>query len=198
MKRIILTLVATAFLSVSSLFATTNHVVSAKDSKTITIQLDNNSQSSDIVLTDKFGVVLHKEEVEAQNYTAEFDLNYLPNGTYSLTITSNTNNQIDYTLYDVTIKGEQVTVGSEIKERIIKPTVNVEGSELVVSMLSLNKSTPVTVIFSDAQGNFVDSDQFKVKETKVKKYNLSTLPKGDYDVRFYFAGDMVKQNFSIQ
>ncbi len=185
-------------LSISSVKANVTSVVATAENKAIKVQLDNTNQEVTILLIDDFDQVLVSETVSEPNHISTFDLKFLPEGSYDLQVTSKSDNELEITTYDVTIKDDKVSLNKPLEQRIFAPSVQVNNNELAVNMMSLNKVTNVTVFFLDAQGNYVDSDQFKVKNSNGRKYNFEALPTGNYTARFYYEGDMVERNFSIQ
>ncbi len=199
MKNIFIQTIACIMFGFLSATSFANSISATTSGNSVIIDVANESASTvEIQLVDKFQQLLVNEVVEKSNYKAEFDLKFLPKGVYKLTVKSSSKDAIEFTNYNVKITDNTVLISEPKSEKIVKPELNFDHEMLVVSMISLNRSTPVSVYFIDAQNNLVNHDHFSVTNGKVKKYDVSKLPAGQYLANFYFQGELVQKSFTVQ
>lgn len=154
-----------------------NLKITNSEKKIFTLVTDNaKSTSVTIRIFDAQGINLLKEEIAlGGRHSKSYDLSKLPNGTYELEIETFSS----FRIYIVTITSNNLEIVENREERIYKPFVKLEGSNLSFNILNLN-SKDVSLVINNVSGDEIYFEKIKDTQTIHKSYDLSNLPSGVY------------------
>lgn len=180
-KRIImlLMLLLTVVVSANPMFD--DVIVSTLKSKIINLQLSNNDGDLNVLIKDIEGIVLYEEEFKGTNLSKRFNLDLLPDGDYTIELSSQTKT----TTIPLKIENSKVKVleGSEVV--IYKPIVRIKDNMVYISKLS--------TIGEKVSVEFYENDAILYKSKPIsdvtfgKVLDISNLPKGDYKLVLNYA-----------
>lgn len=174
MKRV-LVLIMAVFVGLTASFAKPSFIKSVANDKSIVVNLES-WKSSEIVLTIKNdnGVTLHSETLKDKN-AKKYNLAKLEDGQYNVVI----ENDQRITRQSVEIKGNSITVAPLVTE-VFKPVfITNKGDVWSIQALNLEKDAAVKIV--DEDGNVVFTETI-AKPTVERKYNVSKLGQGEYEI----------------
>lgn len=128
-----------------------------------------------VAIIDAEGNLLYQGQVQAKDLRGmAFNLNTLPDGQYFLTATNN-----EFWLSQgLTVRGNELLVNEQSYSQLDKPTLTPYAkNKFEVTMPATNVQT-VNVAIYNQQNDLVFSDN--VKATNSRRFDLNTLPAGDY------------------
>lgn len=141
------------------------------------LHLPAGSQTSyQLVLKDIDGTVLHDEMIARGIEEKIFNLKNLPDGQYSLTL-----------LFDNTTKWKNIEIQNgalEVEDNaksITNPTILLNGHHLDLNMLCF-ADEKVSVSIWDSSGNLLSQEFFDANGNIQRRYNLTELPVGEYQI----------------
>jgi len=184
-------------------FATTNLVQAESNLTTISaeklvrVEIENLAQNASILISDYKGEVLHQETVYAQNYSASYDLNRLPAGEYTISVSEIEDKKITKTNYSVAVENGLTLINAEDVETVFFPTLTQKGNQLFANALSINVATDVIIQFTDSNNKTVHTDSFVTDGFKGRVYSLETLKPGTYTVTCFVNGEITKKSITI-
>jgi len=167
---IALSTTVTSFASVVEPLATT------VEGNIITVNFEeNNSQTVNISIIDRYGIQLLSEKVQTENRISRaYNLKHLPKGVYTLKMES-----------DQRIISKKVSVEKNnariLSEKItFKPTSTFKNNRWNVNHFAQGEQVTISIL--DADYNLVFEDKIKDQVVIGKSYNLTELPYGAYNL----------------
>lgn len=153
-------------------------IVKMDNARKFVLELDNiDAGATTVTLYDAYGVALLQEGVDKNHYGKIFNMSDLPSGKYELVIT--THNRDIVQPIDLTFEG----VDMDINKRTVyfAPTILTNKTKLDVSYFR-GKMTDVEIAIYDQKNTLVFEEDFDNVIKVERRYNLDSLPKGDYNV----------------
>jgi len=194
MKNLIIVLAITFGFQLNILKADVE-LTNGKTENTVRLALNSTSAEAEIVLTDTDNYTLHRQVVQTENYQVSIDFSALPAGSYSLQVKESNDLVIEYTQFQIIIENGFTVIGEETSQIVYLPSIQKRGEMLWLNMLSLNKNTNVSAVFTDSKNNILHTDKFLASNSKGRMYSLETLPKGSYQVTLIVDGHETKHSF---
>lgn len=157
------------------------------EQKTITISIyELKPKEVEVRILDKKGEVLLTELFNTKDFrNRKYNLNNLPDGKYDLEV-SDVQKTITMTLI---IKSDILEIEKE--EKLYKPHSFIMDKKWNLSVMSLGKDVNVRII--DQRGELVYEDEIKEKISVNRRYNLSKLKKGSYNLYISIDGNSYDQ-----
>ncbi len=146
------------------------------------LSLNNQSESNAILTIEgKDGEVFHRELISKAGFTQKvLDFSYLSDGDYAVVLKSKGK---EYFSKDFAVKNHKIV--SNIEKEVAASNANttfanVVDNTLIVSYIPFGVKNVDVTISSSSEDIFTET--FKAEKTFSKKFDISTLPKGDYHV----------------
>ncbi len=141
------------------------------------LYMDSLSDLAQLTIYDTDKVVLFQDKIDQKfDFKRKFDLSKLPDGSYIFEIDHG--NQIKQ--YSFTILNNEVSIADHCAA-IFKPTFISKEYNLDISYLNLDKEA-VSLSIYDQNGKNLVSEKVVNKQIVEKRYDLSLLPNGNYQV----------------
>lgn len=193
MKNIIkTTILSTALFASASLFAGDAKVV-ALNKKAVNVTVNNISETLSIRLFDNYGKNIYANHFKNDlNYASTYDLSSLPSGVYYLEVEDGST----YQKFEVTVSPIKVEVTKLAEEKVFEPSVRIKENLLFVNMFSLNRERSALVNVADKENTIVLSERLIGTNNFGKIYDLSSLPKGEYELTVTSGGKEVVKSFT--
>ncbi|MCW3785815.1 hypothetical protein [Plebeiibacterium sediminum] len=157
----------------------------------------NNSSEKSAVLTIQGtdGEVFHREVISKAGFTQKvLDFSYLADGSYSVNLKAK---GTEYFSKPFMVKNHKVVVDSDITEVASNANTsfaNVVDNTLTVSYIPFGKKSVDVTISSDSEEIFTET--YTADKTFSKKFDISALPKGNYQVSINSADKNYSYAFS--
>ena len=167
---IALSTTVTSFASVVEPLATT------VEGNIITVNFEeNNSQTVNISIIDRYGIQLLSEKVQTENRISRaYNLKHLPKGVYTLKMESDQriiSKKVSVEKNEARILSEKIT---------FKPTSTFKNNRWNVNHFAQGEQVTISIL--DADYNLVFKDKIKDQVVIGKSYNLKELPYGTYNL----------------
>jgi len=167
---IALSTTVTSFASVVEPLATT------VEGNIITVNFEeNNSQTVNISIIDRYGIQLLSEKVQTENRISRaYNLKHLPKGVYTLKMESDQriiSKKVSVEKNEARILSEKIT---------FKPTSTFKNNRWNVNHFAQGEQVTISIL--DADYNLVFEDKIKDQVVIGKSYNLKELPYGTYNL----------------
>lgn len=128
-----------------------------------------------VALIDADGNILFQDNVKAKDARGlSFNMNTLPDGQYFLTTT----NDAFWLSQPMTVRGNKLTIDAQTVSQLEKPTLVAYDKNKFEVKLPASNVRSVEVAIYDQQNVLVYADD--IAGTKSHRFDLSTLPSGDY------------------
>ncbi|MEM9917165.1 MAG: hypothetical protein AAF990_03675 [Bacteroidota bacterium] len=124
-------------------------LVPSSNQKTFTLYVGNlSAHELSVRITDQYAVSVFTQNVMATpNYAKRYNLSALPNGTYSVQVTTPTRIQT----YSILITEDGRVATTEQVKIDYKPVVQLDGTKLDVNLLSQGKAVKLAILDKDNQ-----------------------------------------------
>ncbi len=154
----------------------------SENSKTVLLQMNHVKEGTHISLWNKAGDLLFQDETLSGSYSKVFNLNLLEKGELILEVESD--ESLELLPIAVTEDNAEFKVSSE--RMIAKPLVRLSGNEIKVFLSDgqNNYEMKMTDEFSDV----VYKDSIAENKGGIKRYDVSKLPQGKYNIQFTADG----------
>ena len=150
--------------------------VTTDENNYLVVNIDKVSQEKlEVILKDKLGREIFSEKISANKISRrKYDINDINDGVYTLLL------ELDNEVKVQKIKknNNNVVVYPEDKFSIYKPTILEENGIVSVSMLLFHGNFEVKIY--DQDGNILLKEMHNAEGAFNSRYNLTTLPEGDY------------------
>ncbi len=128
-----------------------------------------------VAIIDAEGNTLYQGQVQAKDLRGMgFDMKTLPDGQYFLTATNDT----FWLSQGLTVRGNELTVNAQSYSQLDKPTLTPYAKNKFEVTLPATNVRTVNVAIYNQQNDLVFQDD--VKATNTRRFDLNTLPAGDY------------------
>ncbi|MCB0630364.1 MAG: hypothetical protein R2824_18385 [Saprospiraceae bacterium] len=153
-------------------------IATMADARKFTLELTNiDAGATTVTLYDAFGVALLQESVDKNHYGKIFNMSDLPVGDYELVITTNNRDIVQ----PIELTYEGVEMDTNKRSVYFAPVVLTNKTKLDVSYFR-GKMTDVQISIYDQHNGLVFEEDFDNVIKVERRYNLDSLPKGDYNV----------------
>ncbi|WKK78927.2 DUF3244 domain-containing protein [Marivirga arenosa] len=152
--------------------------LTTKENKLITLRVTSGeSDFTNIKLKNQFGKVIYSETVKNENgILKNFDLKHLESGQYMIEL----ENALNIEILPIKVTYDNVTVDKESFNTIYKPFIKANENGIVdFNFLNLN-SKPASILIINNKGNVVYKEDLDKNLEIEKRYDLSSLEKGNY------------------
>ncbi len=159
---------------------------------TLHLYMDSLDQTAKFTIYDVGRYALYTETTDQLlDYRKRFDLSKLPEGLYTFEIEHG--NKIK--IYEFSVKNHFVTVSEQISE-IYKPTILFQDDMLGISVLNPT-AKDVNITLVGPRGEKLITDLLEEQQLVSRRYNLSKLPMGNYQVVVKAEGRTYKQDLNL-
>lgn len=169
--------------------------LTSKENKMITLRVGSaESDLTNIRIKNQFGQVLYTETVENVNgILKNFDLRHLESGRYNIEL----ENSFNIEVLPITISFDSVTVSENQFNTIHKPFVRLKENGIVdFNYLNLN-SNKTSVLITDSKGNMIYKEDLGSKSGIEKRFDISSLDKGEYQIVVQSGDRNFKHNIAL-
>lgn len=129
-----------------------------------------------IRLEDAKGFVLTEESVRSkESFTKRFNLEHLPNGTYTLFLETPTLLQVQ----PILIEKNVLFIRDNLAKRIFKPAVNFDGNHIDLTLLQLRRANTQLQLVAD-NGDILYIEDIHQFGSIQKRFSVKALPDGFY------------------
>ncbi len=185
MRRLFLAL---SILIGANLFASTiPSFIKEVNAKTVVVNLSNWKHSAIMItIEDNNGNVMYSEKIEKPHANRQYNLSKMNDGEYTISI----ENKQKVAVQKVKIKRDEILVEATIEETF-KPIFITNGNVWAIQALSLAKNAVVKIY--DEDNNIVFSEKIE-KPTVERKYNVTKLSTGNYEIVYSISGHTYSQS----
>lgn len=137
--------------------------------------------------------VLWKERSKSSEYAKTLRLDYYPEGTYRVLVSSNNRHfQNAFRLGH-----DEIQVGED-ETTLIAPTVTVRGRTVLVDFDDNTMDEEVHVRIFDQSRNEVFANKITTDERRITRYDISSLLPGDYIMEFEIKGKRFSRSIRVR
>lgn len=169
--------------------------LTSKENKMITLRVGSaQSDMTNIKLKNQFGQVVYSETVENVNgILKNFDLKHLESGHYKIEL----ENALNIEVLPITITWDSVMVAHDQFTTIYKPFIKLKDNGMVdFNFLNLNASS-TSVLITDDKGRVVYKEDLGNSSEFEKRYDISSLEKGNYQFLVQSGDRNFKHNIAF-
>jgi hypothetical protein len=161
--------------------------------KIVKVEFKNVKKGQALTIKNENGLIVYSGEIKnSGNYSKQFDLSALENGTYKVEL----NKDFEIIIKTFNVKDRLVTLLKEENQKIFKPVIRTKGDFLYVSKIEFNHKPLKVIIYYENE--ILLSDTLKEKEDILKRvYKLSDSEKGDYKVVIHSDERIYVKDFTI-
>jgi hypothetical protein len=152
--------------------------LTSKENKMITLRVGSaQSEVTNIRLKNQFGQVVYSETVENVNgILKNFDLKHLESGHYKIEL----ENTFNIEVLPITITWDSIKVAQNQFTTVHKPFFNLKDNGTVdFNYLNLSAKS-ISVTITNDKGNVIYKEDLGNSSDIEKRYDISSLEKGDY------------------
>ena len=159
-------------------------------SKTMVLNLSNlqNDNVSISIMDSEEHVIYSETASDVKTFSKRFNLSQLAIGRYTLTVAQNKFKTIQP--FDVTVKN--VTVDESAKKVRFDPIIKVKEAKLEVNVPLSENAVIINIL--DSEGNVVFEEVNDNTQSFRKRYDISSLPQGNYLVEVTYEGETFYHN----
>jgi hypothetical protein len=166
-----------------------------KENKVITLRVGSaQSEMTNIKLINQFGQVVYSETVKNENgILKNFDLKHLESGHYKIEL----ENELDIEVLPLTITWDSVMVAKDQFTTLHKPFIKLRDNGMVdLNFLNLTASS-TSVVITNEKGDVVYKEKLGNQSGIQKRYDISSLEKGDYQILVQSGNRNYKQSIVL-
>lgn len=153
-----------------------------EDSKSVVLAMNNVEVGTDISLWTKEGKLLYKDQVKGNSYSRVFNLEKLEKGELMLELENE--GSLEILPISVSETSAELKRGEEIS--YTKPVLKVSGDQMKVYFTQDHKCFEMKM--SDQSGSEVFNENISKQESGMKRYDISDLSEGKYNIQFTADG----------
>lgn len=159
--------------------------------KSVTVvQFDNVKKGHQLTIKDAADITLYSEKIKANgNYTQQFDLTTLENGTYSIALDK------DSKIITRTFQIENGIVNLSEEDTFYKPVAVTRDNQILVSQLTSNDEVLDVQIYYNNQ--LVHQEAISDSSFLNRIFQLSSDRKGEYVILMKSAGKTFYKSFTL-
>jgi len=169
--------------------------LTSKENKMITLRVGSaESDLTNIRLKNQFGEVIYTETVENVNgILKNFDLKNLKSGYYKIEL----ENALNIEVLPITITWDSVKISHDQFTTVHKPFINLKDNGTVdFNFLNLNSTSTSVMIINDT-GNVLYKEDLGSSSDIEKRYDISSLDKGNYQFIVQSGDRNFKHNIAL-
>ena len=187
MKNQMTKIIAGIVLLASGFVATANEgnreiSLKSDNSKSVVLEMSNVKAGTGISLWTKEGQLLYKDEVKGNSFARVFDLGQLE----KVEITLELENEGSLEILPIEVSETDAVLKSGEEVIYTKPVVKLSENELKVFYTEGHQCLEMKI--SDQFGNKVFSNKISKEAQGMKRYDVSDLTKGKYEIQFTADG----------
>ncbi len=133
------------------------------------------NETKELTITDAFGRIVFSDVIESNKKRIKYDLSALTNASYTISLVASKVTNI----YEAKIDDEKVEI-LNIKSYFRPAVDNVDGKVLVRAELENKEDIRISIY--DKSNVLVFHQNIEKENSFVQSFNLSQLPKGEYNV----------------
>lgn len=172
-------LIALVFLPLMSFANAFSFVkLTSKENKVITLRIGSaQSEMTHIKLKDQFGHVFYSESVKnIDGILKNFDLSHLESGKYEIEL----ENELNIKVLPMTITWDSVSIAHDNFTTYYKPFFTLRHNSKVDINFSNLQASATSIKIIDDKGNLVYKESLGTDKAINKRYDVSSLEKGEY------------------
>ncbi|MFT6871789.1 MAG: hypothetical protein ACJAVN_000791 [Roseivirga sp.] len=187
MKKQITKAVAAIVLLASGFLASANESereisLSTENQKAVVLNMNNIKVGTHISLRDEHGKLLFEDIADANQYGKIFNLSLLEKGELQLEIEND--ETLEVMSIEVTASSASIKAGSD--QLFQKPIVKHNGESMKIYFGESEDGMKVTVL--DQYGDVAFKDKVEAGDGSLKRYDVSKLSSGKYNIQFTANG----------
>jgi len=193
MKKVIRTIAAVALMfATTTIIAKEPKLETIDNSKTLVFEWDAQLVNTTVKIIDDEGYIIYKEFVsDVENYVKRFDLSFLPEGEYSLTV----ENSLREVVYDIDVDEQLVKIIGEDEK--MKPIYRKEEGRIFLNYLNTDKDQ-VKITVYDSLGRKLFKETLSDKLLIEKVFNFQDAFEGEYTIVVKKDSETYYETVSIQ
>ena len=159
---------------------------------TIKVAFTDVKKGNALTITNKDGVVLHKETIEKEgSLTKVFDFSKLEDGIYFVEVEKD----FEFVTKTYVVSNNEVTFKEGSTTKIFKPVIRAEENKILLSKLTFDEKPVQVSLYFNNEVIFAET----VKESKMinRVYSLDKNEKGTYRVIVHNNGKSYVKEFNI-
>ena len=161
------------------------------DAKSLVLEMDATSGTSEIRLTDSNDNIVHYENVSKASYARTFNLKNLENGTYHFSVES----LRERVVYTLNMKNGEIKITDKRGSSQI-PVLRISGEKIHINLLNKDLSTVKIKVFN-SNNEPLKSQVFKGDLTIGQVFNFENALKDNYLVVVQDGKSVYRQSISI-
>lgn len=187
MKKQLTKTVAAMILLASGFLASANDSkrevsLTTKNQKEVVLKMNNIKEGTQISLLSADGKLLFQDRVGASEYGKVFNLSSLEKGKLQLEI----ENDETLEVMSVEVTDDAAWIQSGSQQVIQKPIVKHNGEGMKIYFGEEHSSMKIAIF--DQQGSVAFRDNVKSEDGSLKRYDISKLSSGQYNIQFTADG----------
>ena len=152
------------------------------DSKSVVLQINNVTMGSEVTLWGENGELLFKDRISQTTYSKVFNLNQLERGALTLEVES----QESLEVMPISVTEERAEFNQKEERIYAKPVVRIENDLMKIFLRENHEAFDMKI--TDHLGQSVLKEHIGEGKTGLKRYDVSKLSKGQYNIQFTADG----------
>ncbi len=192
--RITRTLIAMLLMAITVTANANERSISLKkeDSNSVVLQMDNVEEGTVISIKNKKGKLLFKDKAKRSQYIRKIKLNTLESGQLSLEL----ENDASLEVLPIEVSNSFAEIKKNQSEVYVKPIVRVQQEQLQLFLRADHQGYYIKM--TDRFGDTVYREEISTEDHGLKRYDVSNLPRGRYNIKFKAAGRSFNQSIYIK
>ena len=152
------------------------------NSKSVVLQINNAKIGSEVTLWSQSGELLFKDQVNQNTYSKVFNLNQLEKGELILEVES----QESLEVMPISVTEEKAEFINKEERLYAKPVIRIEEDLMKVYLKDDHRGFKMKI--TDQLGQSVFKQTIDENSKGLKRYDVSKLSKGEYNIQFTADG----------
>lgn len=187
MKKQMTKMIAAMVLLASGFLANANEnereiSLKTEDSKTVVLEMKNVKAGTDISLWSEDGKLLYQDEAKGNSYARVFNLSQWEQGNLTLEL----ENEESLEILPIEVSKSKAELKSNAEITYAKPVLKMSGQAMKVYLSQGHKCYQMSI--TDANGSQVFQESIAQQQSGMKRYDVSKLSQGKYNIQFTADG----------
>lgn len=190
-----LTVVVAMFISMVNFAAASNTELNTSRGELVKVSFNDIKKGSTLMIKNDQGYILYKEFIKIDgDYSKDFDLTELPNGSYKLEL----EDEVKIKILPFKVTSKEVEFNKKEEFIISKPIVAKKGDKVILSKLTLEGSKDIKVSIYYNGTDLVYKENLKGDKFINRSYDFSTSINGDYSIVVTSDGRTFRNSINIK
>lgn len=153
-----------------------------ENSKTVVLEMNNVKAGTNISLWSEEGKLLYQDEAKSNSYARVFNLSQWEEGNLTLEL----ENEESLEILPIAVNKSNAELKSNAEITYAKPALKMSGKSMKVFLSQGHNCYQMSI--TDANGNEVFQERIAQQESGLKRYDVSKLSQGKYNIQFTADG----------